>query len=44
VIIRVTCPHEKGEELVSFVEDKSFGRVKAVKEGQCLIREPLPQI
>ena len=44
VLIRVTCPHEKGEELVSFVEDKSFGRVKAVKEGQCLIREPLPQI
>ena len=44
VLIRVTCPHAKGEELISFVEDKSFGRVKAVKEGQCLIREPLPQI
>ena len=43
VIIRVTCPAEREEELISFVEDKSFGRVKAAKEGECLIREPLPQ-
>lgn len=44
VIIKVTCPAQKGEELMAYVEDKSMGRVKAVKEGTCLIREPLPQI
>ena len=43
VIIRVTCPAAKEGELISFVEDKSFGRVKAAKEGECLIRKPLPQ-
>ena len=44
VVIKATCPVQKGEELMAFVEDKSMGRVKAVKEGPCLIREPLPQI
>ena len=44
VVIRVTCPKDKGEELQGFVEDRSFGRVKAEKEGPALIREPLPEI
>lgn len=41
VILKVTCPAVKGEELMHFVEDKSFGRVAAVKEGTALIRTPV---
>lgn len=43
VELTVVCPKDKGEELVSFVTDKSSGRVKAEKTGEALIRVPLEQ-
>ena len=38
VVIKVTCPAARADELKSFVEDRSFGRAAAVKEGEALIR------
>ncbi len=41
VIIKVTCPKAKAEDLKAFVTDRTNGRVEAVKEGTALIREAL---
>ena len=43
VEIRVTCPSSKAEELKTFVSDKTFGRVEAVKAGTDMIREAIPE-
>ena len=41
VVLKVTCPAAKCGELINFVEDRSFGRAAAVKEGTALIRTPV---
>lgn len=38
VKVTVTCPKDRSDDLISLVEDRSFGRVTAVKAGSALIR------